>query len=43
MLADVCLVLLKEEADEVVRGQFQPHEMTASTFLNVGLELEEQQ
>ena len=42
-LADVRLALGNEEAEEAARGTFQPHEVTASVFLNTGLDLEEQQ
>ncbi|KAI0055824.1 hypothetical protein BV25DRAFT_1815103, partial [Artomyces pyxidatus] len=41
--ADVRLELAQEEAEEAARGQLSLHEMSASVFLNVGLELEEQQ
>ncbi|TFY75854.1 hypothetical protein EWM64_g8158 [Hericium alpestre] len=42
-LAEVRLELQEEEAEESRRGVMSPHEMTASTFLMVGLDLEEQQ
>ena len=42
-LTDVCLTLGNEEAEEALRGIFQPHEVTASVFLSTGLDLEEQQ
>jgi hypothetical protein len=43
LLADVRLELAAEEADEVARGIVSLHEMSASVFLSVGLDLEEQQ
>ncbi|KAI0042995.1 hypothetical protein FA95DRAFT_1575369 [Auriscalpium vulgare] len=42
-LVDVRLELAEEEAREAVQGQLSPHETTASMFLTVGFELEEQQ
>ncbi|KAI0046352.1 hypothetical protein FA95DRAFT_1573235 [Auriscalpium vulgare] len=41
-LADVRLELANEEAVEAARGHLSPHETSASVFLNVGLDLEEQ-
>ncbi|KAI0064330.1 hypothetical protein BV25DRAFT_1790798, partial [Artomyces pyxidatus] len=41
--ADVRLELAQEEAEEAARGAMSLHEMSASVFLGVGLELEEQQ
>ena len=42
-LSDICLALSNEEADEAACGVLQLHEVMASTFLHVGLELEEEQ
>jgi hypothetical protein len=42
-LADVKLELAKEEAADATRGIIRSHETSASTFLTVELELEEQQ
>ncbi|KDQ59839.1 hypothetical protein JAAARDRAFT_56787 [Jaapia argillacea MUCL 33604] len=42
-LNDVQLELAKEEAADIARGVGTAHEITISTFLNTGLELEEQQ
>lgn len=42
-LADVKLELAKEEAADATRGIIRSHDTSASTFLTVGLELEEQQ
>ena len=42
-MTDVKLELAKEEAAEAVRGIIRSHETSASIFLTVGLELEEQQ
>lgn len=40
----VCLEkLAKSEAQEIAQGVIHPHEITASKFLSVGLELQEQQ
>ncbi|KAI0055075.1 hypothetical protein BV25DRAFT_1816134 [Artomyces pyxidatus] len=41
--ANMRLELAQEEAEEAARGIVALHEMSASVFLNVGLELEEQQ
>ncbi|KAI0037488.1 hypothetical protein FA95DRAFT_1459080, partial [Auriscalpium vulgare] len=42
-LVDVRLELAEEEASEAALGQLSPHETTASMFLTIGFELEEQQ
>ncbi|KAI0045474.1 hypothetical protein FA95DRAFT_1473414, partial [Auriscalpium vulgare] len=42
-LVDVRLELAEEEAREAALGQLSPHETTASMFLTIGFELEEQQ
>jgi len=42
-LANVRLELAAEEADEVAHGVVSMHEMSASVFLSVTLNLEEQQ
>ncbi|KAI0037995.1 hypothetical protein FA95DRAFT_1506217, partial [Auriscalpium vulgare] len=42
-LADVRLELADEEAVEAARGHLSPHETTASVFIHVGLDIEEQQ
>ncbi|KAA1479641.1 hypothetical protein DENSPDRAFT_862064 [Dentipellis sp. KUC8613] len=42
-LADVRLELSEEEAQERAQGAVSLHEMTASTFLSVGIELQDQQ
>jgi hypothetical protein len=42
-MTDVKLELAKEEAAEAARGIIRSHETSASIFLTVGLELEEQQ
>ncbi|KAI0038918.1 hypothetical protein FA95DRAFT_1504888, partial [Auriscalpium vulgare] len=42
-MVDVRLELAEEEAREAALGQVSPHETTASMFLTVGFELEEQQ
>ncbi|KAI0037791.1 hypothetical protein FA95DRAFT_1585548 [Auriscalpium vulgare] len=42
-LADVRIQLADEEALDAVRGQLSLHETTASVFLSVGMELEDQQ
>ncbi|TFY73759.1 hypothetical protein EWM64_g10254 [Hericium alpestre] len=43
LLADVRAEIQIEEAEKAARGVMSLHEMTASTFLTVGLDLEEQQ
>jgi len=42
-MTDVKLELAKEEAAEAAWGIIRSHETSASVFLTVGLELEEQQ
>lgn len=42
-MADVKLELAQEEAAAAARGIIRSHQTSASTFLTVGLELEEQQ
>jgi hypothetical protein len=37
------LELSKEEAAEVARGILPPHKVSEGEFLNIGLEIEEQQ
>ena len=40
---DVRLELIQEEAHETAYGVLPPHKISASSFLTIGLELEEQQ
>ncbi|TDL14820.1 hypothetical protein BD410DRAFT_845698 [Rickenella mellea] len=42
-LAKVKLALAKEESEDATAGVLSPHEMSASTFLSAGLDLEDQQ
>ena len=42
-MTDVKLELAKEEEADAGRGVIRSHEVSAGTFLTVGLELEEQQ
>ncbi|KAA1479985.1 hypothetical protein DENSPDRAFT_789779, partial [Dentipellis sp. KUC8613] len=42
-LADVQLELSRQETRELQQGAVSLHEMTASTFLNIGIQLQEQQ
>jgi hypothetical protein len=40
---DVHLELSKEEAAEVAQGVLPPHKVSEGEFLNIGLDIEEQQ
>ena len=42
-LSEVRLRLAEEEITEAERGQHMPHKISASVFVQMGLELEEQQ
>lgn len=42
-VSEIRLRLAQEEAAEVERGQRAPHQVSASVFIRMGLELEEQQ
>ncbi|KAA1478738.1 hypothetical protein DENSPDRAFT_788380, partial [Dentipellis sp. KUC8613] len=42
-LADVRLEIVEEEARQVTQGNVSLHEMTAGTFLSIGMDLQEQQ
>lgn len=42
-VSEIRLRLIEEEAAEVERGQRSPHQVSASTFIRMGLDLEDQQ
>lgn len=42
-IAETRLILAKEEAEDARKGLHAPHKITASIFIKMGLDIEEQQ